>query len=206
MAIIIGLTGGIATGKSTVSQFFKEAKIEVIDTDIIAREVVEIGTPGYQELLEAFSDEIILPTKHINRKKLASIVFNDKIQLNRLNNIIHPYVKKEVKKRIEQFTLLNHQIIVVDVPLLFESGFESLVDFVIVVYADDDVQIQRCVNRDKISEKEAKLRIDAQMPLSQKVGLADYVIKNNYSILDTKIQFNEILDKILTKTGIKNLS
>lgn len=193
---IIGLTGGIATGKSTVSKMFSEANIPLIDTDVIAREVLNKGTKGYNEVLEYFTEDVLLTNKEINRKKLARIIFTNPKKRKKLNNIVHPKVKEEVLDQIEMHRKKNAQIVVVDVPLLYESGFDELVDDVIVVYTSKELQVERLMDREQITDEYALMKIDAQMSLEEKVKRARYVIDNSSSILDTKKQFNKILAEI----------
>jgi len=193
---IIGLTGGIATGKSTVAKMFSEAKIPLIDTDLIAKEVLNKDSKGYQEVVEYFTDDILFTNKEINRKKLGRIIFTNSKKRAKLNSIVHPKVKDSVLSEIERYNKLNKEIVVVDVPLLYESGFDELVNDVVVVFTTKPLQIERLMDREEITEEYAVLQIDAQMALDEKVGKATYVIDNSSSILETKKQFNKILDEI----------
>ena len=131
---IIGLTGGIATGKSTVAKMFSEAEIPLIDTDFIAKELLNKDSLGYQEVVEYFSEDILHKDKKINRKKLARKIFTNSKKREKLNSIIHPKVKEMVLSEIERYKKLNKEIVVVDVPLLFESGFDKIVDDVVVIF------------------------------------------------------------------------
>lgn len=193
---IIGLTGGIATGKSTVAKMFSEAKIPLIDTDLIAKEVLNKESKGYQEVVEYFTDEILFNNKEINRKKLAHIIFTNPKKRAKLNSIVHPKVKDTVLSEIERYRNLNKAIVVVDVPLLYESGLDEIVDDVVVVFTTKQLQIERLMDREQIPHEYALLKIDAQMSLEEKVGKATYVIDNSASILETKKQFNKILNEI----------
>lgn len=193
---IVGLTGGIATGKSTVANMFSEAKIPLIDTDLIAKEVLNKGAIGYHEVVEYFTDEILYNNKDINRKKLARIIFTNSKKRKILNNIVHPKVKDSVLLELEKHKRLNTEIVVIDVPLLYESGFDDIVDDVVVVYLNEPLQIERLMDREQITEEYAVMKIGAQMSLEEKANRATYVIDNSSSILETKKQFNKILAEI----------
>ena len=193
---IIGLTGGIGTGKSTVAKMFSEAKIPLIDTDLIAKELLNKNLNGYQEVVEYFTEDILYNNKEINRKKLARIIYTNSKKREKLNSILHPKVKDTVLSEISRYNNLNYEIVVVDVPLLYESGFDSIVDDVIVVFTTKQLQMERLIDRDQITTEYAKLKIDAQTDIEEKVGRATYVIDNSSSILETKKQFNKILKEI----------
>jgi len=193
---IIGLTGGIATGKSTVAEMFRNANIPIIDTDVIAKEVLNKGSVGYLEVIEHFSEDILHTDKEINRKKLGRIIFTNAKKRKKLNSIVHPKVKDFVLTEIEKNRQMNKEVVIVDVPLLYESGFDSLVDEVIVVYVDPESQIQRLMDREQITNEYAIMKIKAQIPLEEKVKKATYLIDNSSSILDTKKQFTKILAEI----------
>lgn len=196
MSLVIGLTGGIATGKSTISDMFKNHNIPVIDSDIIARNVVDINKPAYEKIVKEFGPEILLCTGHINRKKLGEIIFNDDSKRELLNSIVHPEVRKEVVEEINKYITLGNKIIVIDVPLLYESKFDDLCDFVVVVFTDKKTQYERLMKRDNVSKEEAKKRIDAQMSMHEKLQLADFKIDNSLSILETRKQFEMLLRKL----------
>lgn len=196
MTTILGLTGGIATGKSTVSKMFTEKNIMVIDTDKIARHVLQKGTPGYFEVIEAFSEDILLTDKEINRKLLGRLIFMNKAKRETLNNIVHPKVLDICFQEIEKQKELHKKLVVLDVPLLYESGFDQYCDIVLCVYTTKERQLKRLMDRDLIDEEYAKMKIHAQMSIEEKVVKADYVINNSNSILDTKRQFNDILKQL----------
>lgn len=199
MTLILGLTGGIASGKSTVAKMFVDRGIPVIDSDLIARNLLKKGTTTYYELLEHFSDDILLTNKEINRKNLGRIIFANSGKRKLLNDIVHPEVLKIVSADIEKYKKCDEKIIVIDVPLLFETDFHQFVDKTVVVYASYNEQISRLISRDVIDKEYAQMKINAQMPLSEKVDLADYVINNSFSILQTKKEFNKILDELEVK-------
>ncbi|MDR4889200.1 dephospho-CoA kinase [Fredinandcohnia sp. QZ13] len=192
MTLTIGLTGGIASGKSTVSQMFKEAGIVVIDADVIARKVVEIGEEAYEQIVQSFGEDILLPDKTINRPKLGSIVFFSEDKRLLLNSIVHPAVRKQMLKEKEEHMMNGEETVVLDIPLLFESKLTSLVDKTLLVYVDYEKQLSRLMNRNSLTKEEAEARIQSQMPLKDKIQLADAVIDNNGTIEATKDQFRVI--------------
>lgn len=196
MSMIIGLTGGIATGKSTVSKMFKSVGIPVIDTDLITHSLYNKQSEVYDELVETFGQRIVLENKDINRQVLGQMIYNDRERRCTLNRIVHPNVKRIALDEIEKYKQLNHKVIVVDVPLLFETDFNELVDITLVVYIGPDLQHQRLMDRDGINESFAWSKINSQMPLKEKRDLADYVIDNSHSISDTRKQFNNLLEKL----------
>ena len=199
MTLVVGLTGGIATGKSTVAKMFLDAHIPLIDTDLIAKELLSVGSEGYNEVLDYFKDEILFTNKEINRKRLGRIIFGNPQKRRKLDEILHPRVSKIVLSEIDKHNELGSKIIVIDVPLLFESGFDKFTDKTVVVFTERDLQVERLIDRDKIDEEYARMKINAQMPLDDKIVKADYVIDNSKSILQTKNQFNEILKELEVK-------
>ena len=198
MALVIGLTGSIGTGKSTIANKFRELNIPVIDADVIAREVVEPDTETYRKIVETFGEEILHDDRTLNRKALGSIVFSDEHKRKQLNAIIHPAIRKEMLRQRDNWIEKGKECIVLDIPLLYESKLTHFVDKVIVVYVDEDVQLQRIVERDQSSKEEAKRRIAAQIPVAEKAKKADAVIDNN----GTKEDSYEQLKKILLDWGI----
>jgi len=194
--LVIGLTGGIATGKSTVSKMFSEHGIPVIDTDLIARDILKVGTKAYDEVLEKFPVSIILTNNEISRKKLAEVIFRDKEKRDELNNIIHPKVREIVLHDLEGYKSDDKKIVIVDVPLLFESKFDEVVDKVIVVYTTKENQLMRLIDRDIITEEYALSKIDSQMSLDEKIERADFLIDNSKSIIETKKDFLRIMKEI----------
>ncbi|AXI40312.1 dephospho-CoA kinase [Bacillaceae bacterium ZC4] len=193
MTMIIGLTGGIASGKSTVSEMLKKRGIPVIDADLIAREVVEVGKKAYTEIVNAFGKEILNEDLTINRARLGSIVFQNEDKREKLNSIVHPEVRLEMKRRQEQLISEGAKAVVLDIPLLFESNLKHLVDKVIVVYTGEKNQLERLMKRNNFSKKEALSRINAQMPLKEKVKFADAVINNDGTLEETEQQLENIL-------------
>ena len=194
MSLVIGLTGGIASGKSTVSNMLKEMAIPVIDADVEARLAVEKGEPAYQKIIAEFGDDILLPSGEIDRVKLGSIIFHNAEKRQLLNGIVHPEVRKRMNNQVEAARARGEQVIVLDIPLLFESKLTHMVEKTIVVYVDRDIQLKRLMERNALSHEDAEARIKSQMPLSDKVPLADAVINNNGAIEDTKKQVIEVLN------------
>lgn len=195
MAITIGLTGGIASGKSTVSHMFKDKGIVVIDADLIARKVVEVGEEAYLQIVQSFGNQILLPDKTIDRQKLGSIVFHSEEKRLLLNSIVHPAVRKQMLKEKEEHIHNGENTIIMDIPLLFESQLTALVDRTLLVYVDYETQLTRLMSRNQLSEEDAVARIKSQMPLKEKVQLADAVIDNNGTIEETKAQLHDVCRK-----------
>jgi dephospho-CoA kinase len=193
MSLVIGLTGGIASGKSTVSNMLKEMAVTVIDADVEARRAVEKGEPAYQEILAGFGDDIVLPGGDIDRVKLGSIIFHNAEKRQLLNSIVHPEVRRRMNSQVEAARERGERVIVLDIPLLFESKLTHMVEKTILVYVDRDIQLKRLMERNSLSLDEAEARIKSQMPLSDKVPLADAVINNNGTITESKKQLIEIL-------------
>jgi dephospho-CoA kinase len=199
MALIVGLTGGIASGKSTVTQMFHDAGIPVIDTDQIAFDLLQKGTDVYDRVVSHFSSDILLSSGDINRKVLGQIIFANKQKRDVLNDLVHPHVSHIVDSEIIRLQELGEDVIVIDVPLLFESGFDKKCDRTIVVYTNPKAQLERLVDRDHITKEYARMKINAQLPLSEKVDMADFVINNSFSILQTKKDFLQVLEALEVK-------
>ncbi|PFU69186.1 dephospho-CoA kinase [Bacillus thuringiensis] len=195
MTVVIGLTGGIASGKSTVSEMFRELSIPVIDADVIAREVVEQGKPAYNKIVEVFGAEVLQQDGELDRPRLGSIVFYNEEKRLQLNKIVHPAVREEMNRKKEMYIKEGMQAVVLDIPLLFESKLTSLVDRILVVAVKPHTQLERLMKRNNFSEEEATARIQSQMPLEEKVKNADEVINNDGTIMGTKIQLQVILKK-----------
>lgn len=195
MSTILGLTGGIASGKSTVTNMLKSLGIVIIDADLIAREVVETGEEAYNKIVEVFGDSIIHNDGSINREKLGSIVFNNVEKRTILNNIVHPAIREKMNYLKNEYIKNGEKIIVLDIPLLFESKLTHLVDKIILVYVDREVQRERLMARNGLTVDEAEARINSQMSLKEKIPLADAVINNNGSVTETSNQLLNVLQK-----------
>ena len=178
--MIIGLTGGIASGKSTVSKYLAEKGFKVYDADKIAKDITEKKSVQ-EEIITTFGDKILDENGNVDRKKLKEIVFEDKEKLKQLNAIIHPKVIDFYKKLKEKNT---DEIIIFDVPLLFESGIEKFCDKILVVISDYEIQLNRIVERDKIDRELASKIIKSQLSNKERIKKADVVIENNSSLED----------------------
>ncbi|MCU0560157.1 MAG: dephospho-CoA kinase [Desulfobacterales bacterium] len=191
--LVAGLTGGIASGKSTVSAVLAEAGARVIDADRIAREIVRRGTVAHKRILAHFGGRILGPDGDIDRRRLAEIVFDDPHERRVLEGIVHPGVQEEIARRLERLRRENAgAVVVLDVPLLFESGMHHGLAEVIVVYVPEAVQLERLMRRDRLPQAAALARIRAQMPLAAKRALATRVIDNSGTPEQTRRQALEI--------------
>lgn len=196
-AKIIGLTGGIGTGKSTVAKLIRDRGFPVIDADLIAREVVNIGESAYIKIVETFGIHILNEDKSINRKKLGSIVFSNSEMLHTLNKIVHPEIYKKIKEDISKYSK-EHRVIFLDIPLLIEE-MENLkksgiiFDQIWLVYADYKTQLERVMKRDNVDYENAKIRIEAQLPIDEKIKYADVIIDNT----GTTEKLTECVNKLL---------
>ncbi|MBR8664093.1 dephospho-CoA kinase [Bacillus paralicheniformis] len=194
MTLVIGLTGGIASGKSTVAQMFQQCGITVVDADVIAKEAVEQGMPAYQKIVETFGQGVLLETGGIDRRKLGEIVFTNEEKRMQLNAIVHPEVRKMMIKQRDEAIRGGERFVVLDIPLLYESGLEHLTDKVIVVWVPMELQLERLMKRNRLTEDEALNRIHAQHSLDEKKKKADAVIDNSGSLKDTEAQLHQLLD------------
>src|SRR5690625_124106 len=193
MALIIGLTGGIASGKSTISEMFSSLHIPVIDADVISREVVEPGRSANSEIRRVFDKKVFKKDQTLNRKKLGAIIFADEEKRKKLNEIVHPAVRKEMLQQKDHYVGKGEKCVVLDIPLLFEGKLTNIVDKTIVVAVAGEVQLNRLIKRDELSRAEAKQRIESQMPIHEKTKLADAVIDKNGTIIESQKQLKDIL-------------
>ncbi|MBQ5152033.1 dephospho-CoA kinase [Macrococcoides caseolyticum] len=177
---VIGLTGGIASGKSTVANYLKENGFAVIDADIAARQAVEKGTEGLRKVAETFPG-VLNEDGTLNRKALGAIIFNDKAQRDNLNKIVHPIVRRLMDEE-KAAALSEGKVVVMDIPLLYENELEHTVDEVWVVYVSYDIQKMRLMKRNELSESEADARINSQMSMDEKRNKADIVIDNCHDL------------------------
>lgn len=177
---LVGLTGGIASGKSSVLQVFQQLGCAVIDVDVIARHVVQPGYPAHQRIVEAFGTEVLLENGDINRKALGDLVFNQPDRRHLLNTITHPEIQKEMMRETVKYFLRGYRYVILDIPLLFET--KKLLKYLkhtVVVYCDRDTQLARLMRRNSLSREDAEARINAQLPLKDKVHLAGHVLDNS---------------------------
>ncbi|OMD85155.1 MULTISPECIES: dephospho-CoA kinase [Paenibacillus] len=195
--MIIGLTGGIASGKSTVSALLVNKGARLVDADVIAREVM---LPGHEVLAAAakqFGKEILFTDGTLNRAKLGEIVFQDPVALQTLNNLTHPAIRQEIKDRMYSMEQEEpKRLIIVDIPLLFESGLETLFHEIVVVYVPREMQIARLMERNRLSLEEAEARLNAQMDIEQKRNKADYIIDNSGDLAYTEQQVAVFWDRL----------
>lgn len=196
--LMVGLTGGIVSGKSTVSEMFRQLGAQVIDADQIAHTIVSPGEKAWHSIVEYFGKEILLKNQQINRKKLAKIVFADKKKLEMLNSITHPEIMAVINQRICQLKSNYNQdlICIIDAPLLFEANLADRMDKIIVVFISQEEQTKRLLLRDNFTKEEALRRIQSQIPLTSKLSWADYVIDNSFSREQTKKQVEQVWEKL----------
>lgn len=190
--MIIGITGSIACGKSTVSNYLKSKGYIVIDADKIGHEALDDDYVK-EKLILAFGNEILEDNK-INRQKLGELVFGNSSNLNVLNSIIHPEIRKKILEKIDKNN--DKELIFIDVALLFEAKFDDLVDKIIVVYVDENTQLTRLMKRNSISKKEALSRIVSQMSPTEKAKLGDYTVNNNLDVINTYEQVDKVLSEL----------
>jgi dephospho-CoA kinase len=202
--LIVGLTGGVASGKTTVSQVLKEEGAYIIDADQMARELVRPHTPAWRKLVRAFGKDILREDGSIHRKKLADKVFTNLRQRKLLNQILHPRIRKEMERRAKEIGQKDPEaVVVIDAPLLVELGDHRKMDKLIVVTSTQTQQIERLKERDGISSEEALRVFSSQMPVEDKVKLADFVIRNEGSFQETKKKTREVykeLKKVVVQT------
>jgi len=187
--VVLGITGSFGSGKTTVAKIFQSFGAKIIDADRIAHRVIKPGRPIYKKIINIFGKDVLNKNRTINRHRLAKIVFNNKNLLKRLNKIIHPQVIRIIKTKIKT---TRAKVIVLDAPLLIEARLKNLVDKLIVVKIDRAKQIERLIKKTSLSKKDTLKRIRHQMPLADKVRLADFVIDNSGSIGRTKKQIESI--------------
>lgn len=195
----VGLTGGIASGKSTVSGMFRDLGVPVIDADVIAREVVAPGSRALGAIVDAFGEEVLTDEKSLNRARLGEIVFSDPAKKKVLERILHPEIIAEQDRRLRDLGREGRTpVAIVDAAVMIESGSWKRFDSIVVVDCDESQQISRLRQRNAMDEEEAVRRVNAQMPLSEKVKYANHVIDNRGSIDDTRKQVEE-LKKVLSR-------
>jgi dephospho-CoA kinase len=196
---VVGITGTIGTGKSTVTKMFADLGAFVIDSDQLARQVVEPGKPAWQGIKDNFGPDVLNADGTINRQKLAAVVFNNPDKLSKLDAIVHPEVIMEDQRLAKESMAADpNRLIIKDIPLLLEAGPEiarTLVDKIIVVYASPPVQIRRLIERG-MSENDARNRISSQIPVKDKVKYADFVINNDGSLEETRKQVLDIFRQL----------
>lgn len=195
---LIGLTGGIASGKSTVAKILKRLGAAVVDADALAREVVEPGHDAWKDIVEAFGAEVLQPDRTLDRQKLRATIFNNPAARKKLEAIIHPRVRALAEERIHQHAAAGYEIVVYEVPLLFEGNLQEWLRPVVLVACDLNIQIRRLQERDGLSVEAAQKHIDAQMSLAKKRLFADYVIENDGTLADLERKVQAVFNKIKT--------
>lgn len=187
MSYVLGVTGGIASGKSTVVKVFHKGGFPIVDGDVVAREVVEPNTAGLKALITTFGLEILQKDGQLDRKKLGQIVFADEKKRQQLNQILDPFIRSAIEQQVEE-AKEQSALVIVDIPLLFEGHYEGLMDAVAVVYVTSEIQLQRLMNRDGYDKSEALKRINSQLSLEEKKSRGDLVFDNCQSVEKTQEQ------------------
>jgi dephospho-CoA kinase len=205
--LLVGLTGGVASGKSTVSRILEGEGATLIDADQIARELVRPGTPAFLELIQAFGKNILREDGALDRKKLAARIFSDPQQRNILNRVLHPKIGEEIQRRIEEVAKRDPAaIVILDAALLLEVGNHGKMDKVIVVTSRAEQQLERLKDRDGMAPEDARKILASQMPQEEKLKAADYVLRNEGSLEETEKRTKEIfreLKKIALERNVK---
>ncbi|PTG86897.1 dephospho-CoA kinase [Staphylococcus chromogenes] len=196
MTKVIGLTGGIATGKSTVAELLKAHGFKIVDADIASRKAVEKGSEGLKNVVAEFGEEALTEEGEMNREYIGQQIFYDDLKREKLNAIIHPIVREIMENEKKQYLAQGYDV-VMDIPLLFENGLEKTVDEVWLVYTSPSIQIDRLMERNQLSNEDAKSRIYSQISIDKKSRMADVVIDN----FGTKLELKQNLEQALTEKG-----
>ena len=191
--MIIGLTGSIASGKSTIAEMIQAYEIPIVDGDVIARQVVEKGTPTLQKIVEAFGEIVLTEDRELNRPKLGEIIFSNEEKRQQLNSITHPAIREEMLQKRDAYVAEGKHV-VMDIPLLFESKLQHFVEKILVVTVSPEVQLERLMKRNNLTEQEAKMRIASQLPLSEKEAGADAIIYNDGTTEQSRERLQNILN------------
>ena len=202
--LVVGLTGGVASGKTTVSRILQQEGAYLIDADLIARELVQPQTPTWSELIRVFGREILEKDESINRKALADRVFSCPQKRGQLERILHPQISREIDRRIEEIRKKDPEaVVVVDAALLVETGAHRRMDKLIVVTATEAQQVERLGRRTGAAPQEARGILSAQMPLAEKVNVADFIIRNEGTLEETIRRTKEIFRELKTNARHK---
>ncbi|KAA8446575.1 dephospho-CoA kinase [Weissella paramesenteroides] len=192
----LGLTGGIATGKTTISNYLKTKGIPVLDADEYARKVVEPGTPGLTDIVNTFGKQVLQSDGSLNRKLLGQIIFNDMTARQKLNDITHPRIQQMMTDELQKLAKGKTPLVILDIPLLLENHNIAGADAIMVVTVPESIQLNRLMQRNNLTKEEAQRRIDAQMPLSEKEKLADFIVDNSGTIANTLTQVDKVIQNI----------
>ena len=195
--LLVGITGGIAIGKTTVANLLRKLGLAHIDYDLLARQVVEPGKAAWDDILSYFCSQVLNADKSVDRKKLGSIVFQDFEKRRKLESFTHPRIHEQFVKQIHEIAQKSPgSIIQVSIPLMIEQNLQYMFHKLVVVYVSEKQQIERLISRDRMSEAAAHAILNAQLPIEEKVGYADFVIQNGGSIEETKEQVEKLLEKL----------
>jgi len=201
MTLIVGLTGGIGSGKSTVTKMFKDLGAKIIDADKLGHSVILPYKPAWKKIVKLFGKDILQNDLAVDRGKLGKVVFTNQAFLKKLNEITHPEITKLIKKEInlaKNVTYNKEKVLIIDAALIYEAKINRFMDKIIVVYIDEDEQIKRLIKRNNLSKEEALQRIKSQMSMEEKVEMADHVIDNSSSLDETKKQVEKIWQEIMS--------
>lgn len=190
--MIIGLTGSIASGKSTIAEMLANYGLPIVDADLVARQVVEPGSETLMQIVEVFGQDVILPTGEMDRAKVGSIIFGNEEKRAQLNGIIHPAIRTEMLRQRDRF-VADGKHVIMDIPLLFENKLQHFVEKILVVTVSEETQLTRLMARNDLTKEEALARISSQLPLPVKEQGADTIIYNDGSIAESRVQLIAIL-------------
>ena len=195
--LLVGVTGGIASGKSTVARMLEELGAPVIDFDALSRSVVEPGKPAWKDIVAYFGEQVLLEDKTLDRKKISEIVFRDPEKRKKLEGFTHPRIYEDFRRLVKEYTEKDPEVIIqVVVPLLIEANLQYLFHKLLLVYIPQEKQIERLMDRDKISQEMAQNILTAQLPIDEKKGYADFIVDNSGSLEETKRQVGEVWQKL----------
>jgi len=199
--LVVGLTGGIASGKSTVSNLLRSSDLPLIDLDIIARQAVEPGSKALSRIQLEFGNSVIKSDGTLDREALGHIIFNNAQQRKKLNSIVHPAVRRLMARELVRLWLNGASVCIVDAPLLIEAGLWRYAGKIILVYCSEQLQMQRLKSRNNLSPEDAAARIRSQAPLSSKLTYADFVVDNSGSLSDLQAQVDGVIGKLKKEAG-----
>lgn len=200
--MLLGLTGSIATGKSTVSAMLQQRGAFIIDADQAARDVVEPGSEGLNRIVAHFGDEMLNDEGKLNRARLGTVIFQDPLKREELNRLLHPLIIQTMQLQTDAIRKRDQQALIIwDVPLLIEGNLTPYVEAVILVYVPREIQLERLMQRNSLSIREAMNRIEAQMDIEEKRKFADYIIDNRGTLSDTERQVDQLWNYLISKSG-----